>query len=73
MILLKRGIHTESLKLEYMHAILNCHDDCKHEKSALHTMLQRRGHTVLFLPNFHCELKGIERVWGHTKRYTRAH
>ncbi len=32
-----------------------------------------QGHTVLFVPKFHCELNGIERVWGDAKRYTRAY
>ena len=36
-------------------------------------MLEPNGHKVLFLPKFYCELNGIERVWGHAKRYTRAH
>ncbi len=73
MILEERGINTSTLKLDDMRVILNCHDDFKNEKSALHTILERRGHTVLFLPKFHCELNGIERIWGHAKRYTRAH
>ena len=72
MILEERGINTASLKLEDMRIILNCHDDFKNEKNALHTVLERRGHTAVFLPKFHCELNGIERVWGHAKRYTRA-
>ncbi len=51
MILEERGINTSTLKLDDMHVILNCHDDFKNEKSALHTILERRGHTVLFCQN----------------------
>ena len=73
MILEERGINTATLKLEDMKIILSCHDDFKNEKSALHQKLEAKGHTVLFVPKFHCELNGIERVWGHAKRYTRAY
>ena len=27
----------------------------------------------MFLPKFHCELNGIERVWGHSKCIARAY
>ena len=36
-------------------------------------MLTGKGHTAVFLPKFHCELNGIERVWGHSMRTVRAH
>lgn len=73
LILEERGINASSLRLEDMKIILSCHEDFKNEKSALHTKLEAKGHKVLFLPKFHCELNGIERVWGHAKRYTRAY
>lgn len=72
-ILEKRGINTGSLKLADMKIIPSCHEDFRDEKSALHNLVEKNGHVVLFLPKFHCELNGIERVWGHAKRYTRAH
>ena len=49
------------------------HEDFNNEKSALHKLLEVKGHKVIFLPKFHCELNGIERVWGPAKRHTRAH
>jgi len=73
MILKERGINTSRLKLEDMQVILSQHDDFKNEKNALETMLESRGHVAVFLAKFHCELNGIERVWGHSKRTTRAY
>ena len=59
MILEQRRISTGTLGLEAMQTILSLHDDFK---NALETMLTNKGHTALFLPKFHCELKGIEKV-----------
>ena len=56
-----------------MQIILGQHDDIKNGKNALDTFLAERGHVPMFLPKFHCELNGIERVWGHSKRTTRAY
>ena len=61
------------LKLEHMHIILAKHDNFKNENNALETFLWKNGHIALFLPKFHCELNGIERVWGHRKCIVRAH
>ena len=66
MILEERGIQTRSLVLDDMRVLLANHPDFKHEKNALDTMLGDRGHTAVFLLKFHCELNGIERVWGHS-------
>ena len=73
MILEERGIYTKTLKLEDLIVILSQHDDFKNEKNSLETMLTGKGHTAVFLPKFHCELNGIERVWGHSKRLTCAY
>ena len=56
-----------------MIVILSQHDDFKNEKNSLETLLSGKGHTAVFLPKFHCELNGIERVWGHSKPLTRAY
>ena len=66
MILEERGIQTRSLVLDDMQVLLANHPGFKHEKNALDTMLGDRGHTAVFLLKFHCELNGIERVWGHS-------
>ena len=39
----------------------------------METFLTNRGHTVMFIPKFHCELNPIERVWGQAKVYTRMY
>jgi hypothetical protein len=56
-----------------MKIILANHPDFKNETSALEKFLTSKGHITIFLPKFHCELNGIERVWGHSKRIVRAH
>ena len=73
MILEERGICTKTLKLEDLIVILGQHDDFKNEMNSLETMLTGKEHTAVFLPKFHCELNGIEQVWGHSKRLTRAY
>jgi hypothetical protein len=37
-------------------------------KSILEMEAHARGHLVLFLPKFHCELNFIEQCWGYAKR-----
>ena len=67
---------------------LRKHEDFANEKCLVQTFIESRGHHVLFLPKFHCELKykfsnikinshknhfsPIERAWGQAKRHTRA-
>ena len=73
-ILIERGFqNTKSLVLADMITILANHPDFKEEKNALATFVEGKGHKALFLPKFHCELNGIERVWGHSKRIARAY
>lgn len=73
MVLEERGIRTSMLKLEQLTTILSQHDNFKNEKSSLETMLSGKGHTAIFLPKFHCELNGIEQVWGHSKHITHVY
>ena len=35
-------------------------------------LILNKGHRVMFIPKFHCELNPIERVWCHPKSYTRS-
>ena len=49
------------------------HEDFQTEKTLVEHYLSNRGHVVMFIPKFHCELNPIERVWGQVKVYTRAH
>ena len=53
--------------------ILSNHDDFRNEKTILERFLIDRGHKVIMIPKFHCELNPIERVWGQAKRYSRAY
>ena len=72
-ILEERGIHTETLNVDNMRTILSNHDDFREGKSLVEHFLANRGHTVMFIPKFHCELNPIERVWGQEKVYTRTY
>ena len=73
LILQERGINTTGMKAADMRIVLANHADFKYEKTALESLMQEKGHRAIFIPKFHCELNPIERVWGESKRYTRAH
>ena len=47
--------------------------DFKFQKTRVEELILKRGHRVMFIPKFHCEINPIERVWCHAKRYTWAH
>ena len=46
--------------------------DFKYEKTRVET-LNSNDFKGYFIPKFHCELNPIERVWGQSKKFTRAH
>ena len=73
LVLEDKGINTDRMKAEQMHEILREMHDFKYEKTKLETLLLSHGYKGFFLPKFHCELNPIERVWAHSKAYTRAH
>ena len=72
-ILKKRGINTEKMVADDMRTVLANHDDFRMEQTIVERFLSDRGHIVLFVPKFHCELNPIERVWGQAKVYTRMY
>ena len=49
--------------------------DFKFQKSRVEELIlvNGKGHRVMFIPKFHCEINPIERVWCSAKQYTRAH
>ena len=72
-ILAERGIFTSTLKADDMRIIMSNHDDFANEKTQVEHYVISRGFQCHFLSKFHCELNPIERVWGQSKRYSRAH
>lgn len=71
LVLEERGINTSTMNAEDMRVVLANHYDFQQEKTIVEHYLDGRGHKVIFLPKFHCELNPIERVWGQAKVYTR--
>ena len=47
--------------------------DFKFQKTRVEELILSKGHRVMFLPKFHCELNPIERVWCQAKQFTRSH
>ncbi len=47
--------------------------DFQDNTTILQSEVHGRGHICIYLPKFHCELNPIERVWCHSKKFTRAH
>ena len=70
----ERGINTRNMNADKMREVLGSHPDFKNEKSTIERFLgEEKGHVVYMLPNFHCELNPIERVWAQAKRYSKAY
>ena len=73
-VLQERGIDTRNMNVEQMREVLKSHPDFKNEKSAIECFLvEERGHLMNMLPEFHCELNPIERVWAQAKHHTQAY
>ena len=53
--------------------ILSTHHDFAEEPEWLEQVVFARGHNIIFLPKFHCELNYIEIIWAYTKSYLRRH
>ena len=72
-VLFERGINTTKMKADEMREILQNMPDFKYEKTKVEKLLNSNNFQSYFIPKFHCELNPIERVWGQSKKYTRAH
>lgn len=72
-VLEERGINTSQMLAADMRVVLANHDDFQSKKTVVENFMEKEGLKVLFLPQFHCELNPIERVWGQAKVYSRAH
>ena len=72
-VLEERGIDTCGMTAACMKEVLGSHSDFKDQKSKVEILLNSKGHLAYFLPKFHCDLNPIERVWGQSKRYTKAY
>ena len=67
----KDGGKEKTLELS-MVKVMGSQPDVQHQKSMLQIFIEEAGHHCVMLPKFHCEMNGIERVWGRAKWYTRA-
>ena len=72
-ILQEHGINVGTFKADDMRTVLANHEEFATEATQVEHYVNSRGFLCFFLPKFHCELNPIERVWGQSKRYCRAH
>ena len=72
-LLQQQGVNTNGLLKDDMIKIVAEMRDFKFQKTRVEETILNRGHRVMFIPKFHCELNPIERVWCHAKTYTRTH
>lgn len=72
-VLESRGVNVTKMQKDDMIKILQEMRDFKFQKTRVEELILKRGHRVMFIPKFHCEINPIERVWCHAKRYTRTH
>ena len=56
MVLEERGIHTANMKADDMRFVFSFHEAFRTETTHIQIFLLEKGHKVLFLPRFHCEL-----------------
>jgi transposase len=48
-------------------------DDFATQPIVLEELTRARGHLLIYLPKFHCELNPMELLWSACKRYARGH
>ena len=71
-VLEEHGINVKGLWKEDMIKLLEEMRDFKFQKTKVEEMILNKGHRVMFIPKFHCEINPIERVWCQAKKYTRT-
>ena len=67
------GVNVKKMHKDDMIKTLSEMRDFKFQKSKVEAVNLKRGHRVMFILKFHCEINPIEHVWCHAKQYTRAH
>ena len=72
-VLEERGINVKGMQKADLIKILEEMRDFKYQKTRVEELILNKGHRVMFVPKFHCEINPIECVWCHAKQYTRAH
>jgi len=68
-----RKVNVKGMQKADMVKVLSEMRDFKFQKTRVEELILKRGHRVMFIPKFHCEINPIERVWCQAKQYTRAH
>ena len=68
-----RKVDATGLKRDDMVKIVSEMRDFKFQKTRVEELILSKGHRVMFLPKFHCELNPIECVWCQAKQFTRSH
>ena len=64
------GSNGESFSVK---ATLESQPDISKQRTVLEEVLVKHAHMeAVMIPKYHCELNGIERVWGRSKFYTRC-
>lgn len=72
-VVIERGVDLHGMKAADMHRVLGEMPDFRYEKTKVEIYICSRGHRVIFISKFHCELNPIEQCWGDAKHYTRQH
>ena len=69
-VLEERGVNVKKMHKDNMIKTLSEMRDFKFQKSRVEAVILKRGHRVMLILKFHCEINPIEHVWCHAKQYT---
>ena len=73
--LIERNVLTleqaKKMKKAEMVGLMNAQGDFMSEKTLVEHLVEQRGHQIIWIPKFHCELNWIEMIWGQSKKHTR--